>query len=89
MIVGEGASARGPFTVAITGGTGRYAGARGVLHATPTNRGGTRQFLPGRHRLRFLRGDVLGGGVAGAESDESVFVGVDDGLDAVAEVELA
>jgi Allene oxide cyclase barrel like domain len=38
-IVAEGSSARGPFTVAITGGTGRYAGARGVVHATPTKSG--------------------------------------------------
>ena len=38
-IVAEGASARGPFTVAITGGTGRYANARGVVHATPTKNG--------------------------------------------------
>jgi hypothetical protein len=32
-------SARGPFTVAVTGGTGRYAGARGTVHATPTKAG--------------------------------------------------
>jgi hypothetical protein len=38
-IVAEGISARGPFTVAITGGTGRYAGARGTVHATPTKTG--------------------------------------------------
>jgi hypothetical protein len=38
-IVAEGSSARGPFTVAITGGTGRYASARGVVHATPTKTG--------------------------------------------------
>jgi hypothetical protein len=44
-IVAEGASARGPFTVAITGGTGRYAGARGVVHATPTKNGETLDFV--------------------------------------------
>ncbi len=47
MIVAEGASARGPFTVAITGGTGRYAGARGVVHATPTKKGETLAFVLG------------------------------------------
>jgi hypothetical protein len=46
-IVAEGASARGPFTVAITGGTGRYAGARGVVHATPTRKGETLDFVLG------------------------------------------
>jgi hypothetical protein len=46
-IVAEGASARGPFTVAITGGTGRYAGARGVVHATPTKNGETLDFVIG------------------------------------------
>jgi hypothetical protein len=46
-IVAEGASARGPFTVAITGGTGRYAGARGVVHATPTKNGETLDFVMG------------------------------------------
>jgi hypothetical protein len=38
-IVADGASARGPFTVAITGGTGAYAGARGELRSTPTKNG--------------------------------------------------
>lgn len=38
-VVAEGVSARGPFTVAVTGGTGRYAGARGTVHATPTKAG--------------------------------------------------
>lgn len=38
-IVVEGASARGPFTVAVTGGTGAYAGARGELRSTPTKNG--------------------------------------------------
>jgi hypothetical protein len=38
-LVAEGASARGPFTVAITGGTGSYAGARGTIRATPTKTG--------------------------------------------------
>lgn len=38
-IVAEGVSARGPFTVAVTGGTGRYTGARGTIHATPTRTG--------------------------------------------------
>jgi hypothetical protein len=38
-LIAEGASARGPFTVAITGGTGSYAGARGTIHATPTKNG--------------------------------------------------
>jgi hypothetical protein len=38
-IVAEGASAHGPFTVAVTGGSGRYAGARGTIRATPTKTG--------------------------------------------------
>lgn len=38
-IVADGISARGPFTVAVTGGTGRYAGARGTIRATPTKNG--------------------------------------------------
>lgn len=38
-LIAEGASASGPFTVALTGGTGRYAGARGSMLATPTKTG--------------------------------------------------
>jgi hypothetical protein len=38
-IVAEGVSAREPFTVAVTGGTGVYAGARGELRSTPTKNG--------------------------------------------------
>jgi hypothetical protein len=43
-IIAEGVTARGPFTVAVTGGTGRYAGARGVIHATPTKNGEILEF---------------------------------------------
>jgi hypothetical protein len=38
-LMAEGVSARGPFTVAVVGGTGRYSGARGTIHATPTKHG--------------------------------------------------
>jgi allene oxide cyclase-like protein len=38
-IVAEGVSAQGPFTVAVIGGTGRYRGARGTVHSTPTKTG--------------------------------------------------
>ena len=38
-LVAEGANAHGPFTVAVTGGTGSYAGARGTMRATPTKSG--------------------------------------------------
>jgi hypothetical protein len=38
-LVAEGAAAHGPFTVAVVGGSGRYAGARGTMRATPTQNG--------------------------------------------------
>jgi allene oxide cyclase-like protein len=38
-LIAEGASTHGPFTVAVTGGTGRYAGAHGTMHSTPTKTG--------------------------------------------------
>jgi hypothetical protein len=38
-LIAEGAAAHGPFTVAIVGGSGRYAGARGTMRATPTKAG--------------------------------------------------
>jgi hypothetical protein len=40
-LVAEGAAGQGPFTVAIVGGSGRYAGARGTIRAIPSKTGET------------------------------------------------